>query len=868
MDLKESPFHRLGMVLRAVTLVAVLLAPDAVYAQGVMRAPAGVPRASGMPDLSARGDTLTARLNFSDAPLDIVLADYSEKTGKTLLRAPGLPSPTFTLRSQGELSIDEYLKAVETVLTMHGVGLVEYGEKFVRVVPIKSIRREGMEVLEAMPEGMVLERTGAMVSQMVTLQHIAIADATAAVEPMRNENGQINAFEQINAIMITDMPSNINKMLQVLRMIDQPVEAREEPNIIQIRFARAVDIKRRLEEIIAESQEQQRATNPRQRTSGSPGVETPETRGPAGVIRPSTITRRQEPVDDSVQTAQLIAEAERGIIRGTVKIVADERTNILIIITRPENMAFFERIIAVLDVETSPDVIVRVVQLEFAEATEIAGMLNDLIGATQKDDAPAAAPLADGEGTSESRRLAEIEEQLRSRQEQTDAKSKVGELSKDNIKILSDERTNSLILMASKSDVATLVDIIADMDMMLSQVLIEAVIIEIALDDSLDTGVSWVQKALTTYTRDSSGNLSPVMSFAGGGGGGGEAPLDATALQNASQLGNAGLGYFFTLFDLNVNAVIRASASDSRSRVVSTPALLTTDNTEATLSSTERIYVFEGTTFYDNSNNSSARYRQEDVGLELTVKPQINENKVVMMEITQEASEPGDITTTDTDNLAGQRISINRKIEASIAVRSGQTIVLGGQVRESDSRSRTKIPLLGDIPLVGRLFNSDSRGKGRTETIVFITPYVLDSPEEVAEETRRRRDSLAIDGMWKQGWSGSRLAEPPGETRLRGAPAPRREALLQNRALAPARQQEALPGVRELPPRQGWVSSSGKPARGDVAVVDEALEEERATIYTEAADMDVEAFIEQQRRKWKQALDTANGDNPSGSPVE
>jgi hypothetical protein len=102
-------------------------------------------------------------------------------------------------------------------------------------------------------------------------------------------------------------------------------------------------------------------------------------------------------------------------------------------------------------------------------------------------------------------------------------------------------------------------------------------------------------------------------------------------------------------------------------------------------------------------------------------------------------------------------------IEASIAVRSGQTIVLGGQVREGNKRTRTKVPILGDIPLLGRLFNSDSRTKARTETIVFITPYVMDTPEEADGETRRRKEALNIKGMWKEGWSSSKLAEKKKE---------------------------------------------------------------------------------------------------------
>jgi len=663
--------------------------------------------------------------------------------------------------------------------------------------------------------------------------------------------------------MITDFAENINRMLQVLRLIDQPIEAKEEPNIIQIRFAKASEIKSRLEEIIAESQKelQQKSTVPRMRDTGAPGA---VQQAPAGIIRP---TRTTQPQAAEVE-AELVEAAERGIIRGKVQIVADERTNQLIIITRPSNMAFFERIIAVLDVETSPDVMVKVRRLDFATAEEVAGMLNDLIGATQKDEGRPVAARGDAESTTESRRLAEIEAALRSRQtaDQPDRKSSVGELSKDNIKILSDKRTNSLILMASKSDMVTLEEIIVDMDMMLSQVLIEAVIIEVSLDDNIETGVSWVQKSMTAYSRDSAGIRTPIFSFAGGGGGGGAVPVDAARLGDPATLATGGLGYYFTLFDLNINAIIKASSSDSRTRVVSTPALLTTDNTEAKLTSTERIYVFEGTTYVTDSNNSTARYRQEDVGLTLTVKPQINEDQVVMMAIKQEVSEPGNITGTDTENLAGQTISINRVIEASVAVKSGQTIVLGGAVRESDSRSRTKIPLLGDIPILGRLFNSDRRGSGRTETIVFITPYVLNTPEQVDRETKRRRDSLNIEGMWKKGWSGSDLAEPP---------VPKKQTFPRPPA-AVSKPDEVVPAPRPVSRIAPWTSSDGKVARSgnrdDVAVptgeapvpiaspvestpsMDAPVDPVTPAANDEKRFDDVDAFIREQQRKWDEAV--------------
>jgi len=772
------------------------------------------------------------QLNFKTTPLEIVLLDYSEKTGKTLLRAPGLPSPMFTLRSQGKLSITEYLTAIETVLSMHGVGLVSTGEKFIRVVPIADVITEPGEIKEKMIDGLLSEDSGELISQMIVLKHIDIAEATKAIQPLLHKYGKITPFERTNSILVTDSVGNINRALQILRMIDQPIDAREAPRVIQIHYAKASEIKQKLMEIIAESQKDKaKSTVAATRPNGAPGF---VSRGPTGVIRP----RSTRTPATATQIKSLIEEAERGIIRGSVKIVADERTNKLIIITRPENMSFFEKIVAVLDIETSPDVEVKVVRLEFAQAKEIAGMLNDLIGANDKDDVPTAPP-GGADSPDRSQALDAYVKSLKKADAVANKKSSVGELSKDNIKILSDERTNALILMASKGDLVALLDIIKDMDMMLSQVLIEAVIIDVKLGGTLDTGVTWIQESLTAYGKDSNGSRSPIASFSGRAGGSFTTERgDALA---TSGLAKSGLGYFLTLYDLNLHAVIKAVSSDTRSKVISTPVLLTTDNTEAKLSSTEKVYVFNGRSYYNsyagsgNNNNSSANYKQQDIGMELTVTPHINENKIVMMEIKQKISEPGD-QAGDTDELAGKTISRDREIEASIAVKSGQTIVLGGQVREGSKRTRTKVPLLGDIPLLGRLFNSDSRTKARTETIVFITPYVMDTPEEADGETRRRKDSLNIKGMWKKGWSGSDLAEDP-----------KNHWWSKSDKLSTSRRDFT------------WETSSGKAARGgheevETAEVTEVAETRRPRPYSEV-ESDVDEFLRKQREKWDKALD-------------
>ena len=723
------------------------------------------------------------RLKFNEAPITFLLDAVSEQTGRTLLLSPGLPTANVTLRSRGALSLDEYLGAIEAVLGMNGIALVMEGERFIRVVPSDKAREEHLAILpfEAAKE---LEKSDAVVSQLISVKHIELSEAEAAVLPLlHNGRGSIHRFEGINTLMVTDTASNIKRVLEIVSLIDQSIEAREVPHVIDIRYAKAADIKAKLEEIIADQEERQkqRSTVPRQRDTGQPGVVTPPS-SPAGVIRARQVAlRRARQAEAAARaaeeetTAPEGSEAERGIIRGKVKIIVDERTNKLIIITRPENIPFFEKIIDVLDVETSPDVIVQVFRLEYATASDIEGMLNELIGAASEDEAVAGSgneggdQAAAGEGRSQQLRDY-VARRDRPAQPSTQAggsvgarvtKSKVGQLSTDNIKILSDERTNSLIIMAPKSDIAALADIIADMDMMLQEVLVEAVILEVSLDDSVETGIDWIQSALLRYEEGPGGSRRPRVGFAGRGGGGSLSPVDALTFAAPSDFGSpaAGLTYYFTMFDLNINAVVQALASDSRTEILSSPVIRTTDNKQATIDVSRDAYFFTGTRPVTSGNQIEfvEDVQREQVGIELQVTPRINEKKYVVMELVQSIE---NISGVQVINENEWPVTTTRKFESTLSVRSGETIVLGGLVITEDRKSRSKIPILGDIPLLGLPFRSDRKNKVRNEVVVFLTPYVLETPEEGYADARRRRNAIGSSSMWERGWSDSHLAHP------------------------------------------------------------------------------------------------------------
>jgi general secretion pathway protein D len=731
----------------------------------------------------------TVELKFNAAALDMVLQYYcSELTGRTLLQAPAITA-TITLRSQSQLTIPEAIQAIKTVLAMNNIALINQGDKFVKAVPITAAPIEGLTIQSNQVNQVAHPETDDLVSEVIPLKHIDPAEAQKAIQGLIHTYGKILPLERINSLLVADAGVNINRIKDILLRIDQPLDIKESIHILQMRNSKATEIKTKLEEIIADQKEKEKQPTVRRlKDSGSPGVDTtPAIPTIPGVIR----ARPATPAGTTAAPAE--AEAEDGrMIRGNVKIIADDRTGSLIIITRQENMRFFEQVVSALDVPTAPDVAVEVIRLEYADAEEVASMLNALIGAASTPSTKSSTPkrttttttgsTTPGQAPGATASVSKPAEEPRSFQLQEfidqqralssgkgpEGKTKIGQLSAENIKILADKRSNALIMMASKNDLLTLKDLLKSMDVMLSQVLIEAVIMQVQLDKSLERGVDWVQRSMIAYNKNNGGR-DAQFAFAGAGGGGANTPLNATTINSAASIASGGgLTYYFTQFGLNIDAVIKMSATDNRSKILASPVILTTDNKEAKIDVSTEQYFYKGTSYvgyYGQNQSSVPNVEARKVGLNLTVTPRINAKKFVVMEISQKI-----------ENVAGSQLISNgsggkdswpivasREMTASVSVRSGETIILGGLVQNQESQDTSMIPWIGKIPILGIPFRNSSDKNNRAEVVVFITPYVLDSPEEIEAESARRKSALSggNDGLWEKGWSDSKLADPP-----------------------------------------------------------------------------------------------------------
>ena len=727
-------------------------------------------------------------LNWDAAPVDIVLQTYSEQTDKTILKDPEAPSPTITLKTREgqKLTKEEYLHAIEVVLEMNGIHLEPYGEKFIRALPRKDVRKKGIPLVSPDTK---LGETEKVVSMWIPFKNIATDEAQKALEGFKSNSGILLVFERTNTILVTDTEQNINRMLEVARAIDVASPVMENVFVEQIKNANANDIKQALEAIVQESQKEQekngKGVNNAVNQQNASTLARPAGQGSRLLgNRPGQQNQQQAAQPEAnASLVTSVSDADRGMIRGKVLILSDERSNKLIIVTQKANMDFFRKVIEQLDVETTPDTVVKVYRLKYAEAEEVSDMINDLIGnasgskSSSKQNQNANAKAGSNANLTRNSGSNTTTTQKTSANQRT-GEAKAGELTKDNTTVLADKRINGLVVMTNKELVPVVEQMIEAMDVKLSQVLIETVIVEVLLKDGLTTGIDWVhgmQQKNSQYMQaigGGGGSASPKSS------GTGSALIDgsSTALPTTFTPGGAGLSYSLFSRKLDLAAIVSASKTDSHSKYIASPIVMTVDNKEATIDATENRQFLTGWTAqssgYSGGGQPTPNYSAKDIGLKLKLTPKINPNGTVMLAVEEEYSQFMEkaqsmlVPKVDSGKITydpeSVDLAIERKMSADILLENMQTVVLGGLTETKVEESSSGIPILKDIPWVGKwLFSKVDQSEVRKELLVFLTPYVLDDAKAAQAEALRRKKVMSDSSPWDDhGWSASELADP------------------------------------------------------------------------------------------------------------
>lgn len=713
------------------------------------------PAAPPPPAKQVRAQQMIPVIEFQNAPINAVLDYYARLTGRSIISAPNLGG-VINFRSQTELTLDEAIAALDTVLAVNNISVLKMGDKFLKVVQIATAKQEGPPTVV---DGEPLAAADSLLTQVLPLLYADAQEIVGAIQPYLHGYGHLMPLAKSNAILVTDTANNINKMVEIIKLIDKPSALRVQTKIYELKHAKAAEVVQRLQGIIQETQ--QLGARP---TTVAPAAGAPQ------VPRPTAAR--------GGAAASAAAAGEESAIEGKAIITADDRTNKIFIMTRPSNFAFFDQIINELDAKVEPDVQMQVVALQYANAEEVASLLNALISGGQPTTSqPRQRTTNTGTGTARTGTVPPPPTPV--------SVSAAGAIEgtgflqfAEGVRILPDTRTNSLLLMAAKEDMDRLQELIRNLDTPVAQVLVEVVIGEVNLTGSLEMGIEVVKRMfqensvkMTGSSVASPGSVPPVnlQSLTGElltGLGSNAAPL---ALSAAS----GGLTYFATFQRLRLDAALRLLQTSNRFKVLSEPTILTLHNKEASIVVGESRPV-PTSTVADIVSSASTAVRSsiefKDIAIELNVTPIINPDGFVTMDIEQKINDFGGNVPI---NGVPVPIITKREAKSSVTVKDQNTIVLGGLIRENKTVSDTKVPILGDIPLLGMLFRSRSTDKTRNELIVFIRPTVVRTAAEALAEARKRAallkgknelnldDKLTGDGDKKP----AKNAEAPPETK-------------------------------------------------------------------------------------------------------
>ncbi len=309
------------------------------------------------------------------------------------------------------------------------------------------------------------------------------------------------------------------------------------------------------------------------------------------------------------------------------------------------------------------------------------------------------------------------------------------------VTITADKSTNSLIIVGTPADYETMKDVIQKLDIRRRQVYVEAAIIEMSLSKMRELGFEF----LYTPQQIQSGTGAPTTPL-GGTNFGNIAPLVASgpaALANLNGLTVGAIKGTFTYNGqtfLNVGALLHALQTDGDVNVLSTPNILTMDNQKAEIMVGENVPFITGQTqnAITGSQTLFNTVNRQDVGIKLTLTPQITSDDNVRLEVNQEIS---DVIASTLTNPAGPTTS-KRSASTTVVVKDRQTMVIGGLIRDNVTSSTSKVPLLGDIPILGWLFKSKTTTVDKTNLMIFITPYIIKNENEAGDLTKRKNDTL------------------------------------------------------------------------------------------------------------------------------
>lgn len=625
-------------------------APQPQGAAPQPQGPAAQSQGAAIQDMVSQGDSYVT-IDFNDVDINLFIKYISELTGKNFIVDRTVKGKV-TVISPTRISAEDAYFVFESVLEVYGFTTVESGS-VVKIIPsvqarsksIQTLREEGMNY----PEDKV-------VTQLITLAYSDPEEVKRLIAPLVSKSSVVIAHSGSGMLILTDVLSNITRLMEIIRSLDVP-SVGEEMVVIPLQYASADNVAKALSQLFVK------------------------------------------------------AAAKQGQRQDAIKIIPYERTNSLIVITDKANLQKVRDLVAKIDTEAPLGTgKIQVYYLQHARADEIVKVLTSLPSDTSSHGGGGAAATQE-------------------------AAAKAPPISRD-LKIMADAETNSLIITGSRDEYMVLEEVIKKLDIPRRMVYIEALIMEVSVSKAFEIGVQWGgagtfnDETGKLFTGFSGSSTDPYAQLQGEGNLASDSPVmpagfTVGVLQQGVKIGN--------VFFPNLAAVVKAYKDDSDVDIIATPQILTTDNKEA------EIKVGENVPYITSRNVSSAEqdytnYEYKDVATTLKILPQINQADLVRLEIGVEVIKLKTATDTPT--------TLKRTATTTVVLHNEETIVIGGIIGQDTSSGEYKVPLLGDIPLLGWMFKTRKDSETKTNLFIFITPHIVENPAELAGLYYQKRDVM------------------------------------------------------------------------------------------------------------------------------
>jgi general secretion pathway protein D len=703
----------------------------------------------------------TISFNLRNADIVQVINLISELTGKSFLVDDKVRGKV-TIIAPTEVTIEEAYQIFLSVLEIQGFTIVPQGP-IIKIIPSRDVKDNPIPTATD-TQHPFSPATESFVTQLVPLQYADANDIRGLLTPLVSKESSLLAYAPTNSLIVTDTVANINRLLKIITTLDV-----ESPSaifkVVMLKFAQAEQIANALRSAIEGLTVGGTEAGPGTAPGVPPGAEA----APQPNVPQAARGRR---------TAQ--ASAGQRTQRGS-RIIPDVRTNSLVLIATRADMPLIEDLIAKLDIRTPEGRgQIHVYYLQYANAEELAQVLTAQAGEIVRTLTPTSTPTGSTTppGGLPPPTPGGLPPTTSTLGTQTRRQGVVGGTTPLGVSIVADKPTNSLVITAPPEAYVLIKEIIQKLDVRRSQVLVETLIAEVTMNRAEALGVEWrainspngTQVFASSTGSAQTGLLNSTLGPIGGSAGTGTGTaVPGNPLAGLTSLASQGflIGLLKTLTItpdpsnpnstiqiLNIPLLLRAFQGDTDVNILATPNLLTTDNEEAEIIIGEQrpfLRSEQSTPLGGVVNNTSQvrTFEFKDTGITLRLTPQISQGKTVRLKLDQKIeafvseSEVGAVTTT------------KRSAKTTVIVDDNQTIVIGGLISNENNEAKSSVPCLGNIPILGWVFKQTSISKRKANLLIFLTPHIITSPDDIDRVTTHERQRLdqapAVEERLRQG---------------------------------------------------------------------------------------------------------------------